>query len=82
MIQILIGRTITRPDGSTVQWVHLISNEEPDSLDSSELVIEGLDEDAVLAAGSTIRFPGGKYILYEDGGVFDDGVVHSDETFV
>ena len=73
MIQILMGKNITRASGDEVVWVHLIASEQPDSLVSSDMTIEGLPSDAVLAAGSTIRYPGGKAILYEDGGTFSDG---------
>ena len=78
MIQILMGEDITRPDGSEAVWVHLITSETPASLDSTSMTIEGLPSTAVLAAGSTIIYPGGKAILYEDGGTFNDGTSGSD----
>jgi len=69
MIQILMGENLTRADGSTVYWCHLIADEEPASLAITGADV-GLGENAVLAAGSTIRWPGGKAMLYEDGGTF------------
>ena len=78
MIQILMGENITRADGSEVIWAHLISSDTPASLDSSEMTINGLPDDAVLAAGSTIRYPDGKAMLYEDGGTFVESGSSSD----
>ena len=70
MIQIISGKNITRPDGSEVLLVDLITSTEPASLDSTAMTVEGLPSDAVLAAGSTIIYPDVKAILYEDGGSF------------
>lgn len=78
MIQIISGQNITRPDGSEVLLVDLITSDEPASMDSTDMTIEGLPSDAVLAAGSTLRYPGVTATLYEDGGTFDDGTSSGD----
>ena len=70
MIRILKGETIMRPDGSLVHWVHLIADDEPSSLAISGADVDGMNNDDVLAAGSTVRWPGGSAILYEDNGSF------------
>ena len=72
MIRILAGEDVTRADGSTVKWVHLIGDAVPSSLALTGADVEGMNNDDVLAAGSTLRVPGGKYILYEDGGTFQE----------
>ena len=72
MIRILAGEDVTRADGSTVKWVPLIGDAAPSSLALTGADVEGMNNDDVLAAGSTLRVPGGKYILYEDGGTFQE----------
>lgn len=72
MIRILAGETVTRADGNDVYWVHLIGDAAPSSLALTGADVEDMADAAVLAAGSTLRVPGGKYILYEDGGTFQE----------
>ena len=72
MIRILAGETVTRADGNDVYWVHLIGDAVPSSLALTGADVEDMADDAVLAAGSTLRVPGGKYILYEDDGTFQE----------
>lgn len=70
MIRVLKGEDVIRPDGTTVKWVHLIGDAAPSSLALTGADVADLADDDVLAAGSTLRVPGSKYILYEDGGTF------------
>ena len=79
MIQILMGENLTRADGSTAYWCHLIASEEPNSLAITGADV-GLGENTVLAAGSTIRWPGGKAMLYEDGGTFVESSSSSSDS--
>ena len=70
MIRILAGETVTRANGDEVYWVHLIGDAVPSSLALTGADVEDMADAAVLAAGSTLRVPGSKYVLYEDGGTF------------
>ena len=70
MIRILAGEKVTRANGDEVYWVHLIGDAAPSSLALTGADVEDMADDAVLAAGSTLRVPGKKYVLYEDGGTF------------
>lgn len=72
MIRVLKGEDVIRPDGKTVKWVHLIADAAPSSLSLTGADVADLADADVLAAGSTLRVPGGKYILYEDGGTFQE----------
>ncbi len=82
MSQILKGLNLTRPDGSTALWVHLITASEPASLDIASEDISGLPADITIAAGSTIIWPGGSAVLYEDGGTFTKVEASSDAVAV
>ena len=78
-IQILNGKNIIRPDGSTVFLVDLIASDVLDSYDIDGEDV-GLGEGAILAAGSTIKYPGGSATLFEDDGTFTDDAPQVDDA--
>ncbi len=70
MITIIQTHNVTRPDGKRVKRVHLLADPTPDSLQLTGADLPGVEPDAVLAAGSTLRTPERAYLLYVDGGTF------------
>lgn len=70
MITVIQIQNVTRADGTRVKRAHLLADPVPASLHLTGADLPGVESDAVLAAGSTLRTPGRAYVLYEDGGTF------------
>ena len=70
MITMIESHKVLRSDGAERTVVHLLADPAPASLALTGADVPGMNDDDVLAAGSTLWVPGGGYVLFEDGGTF------------